>query len=441
MYRDGTREENYAAGNSRQGAAEWQLEVSMSSTAASASAPSQAWHNIADHLRSRCGEICQDLYVELRRSVPDPANDADPEYQEEVRLVLAAVLEYVLDSIAAGAHWPRAIPPAAAERARRAARADVSLSLLVRRYIAAHARLGEHIADAAAKCRLSSDDLTMQRLRHTQDQLLDHLTAAVEHEYMSERQRVWRRPADQREIIVHRLLHREPAEQTELAALGYSFDSRWHIGVVVAGSQPEQTLTAIGAGLRSELLTVSAREGTIWAWLGTELRFSTAAIEDHLPPRSGVRLAIGTPRFGLDGWRRTHREALAVWPVSLHSEPGVIHCADATLDAALLSNEVLATVHHETFLRPLDSLRDGGQTARDTLEAYFACEGNIASTSARLKVTRRTVENRLSAVAESLHRPLRTCLPEIEVALRVESSLRPTQLTWLREAFADSRDV
>jgi len=244
---------------------------------------------------------------------------------------------------------------------------------------------------------------------------------------MSERQRAWRRPADQRGVIVRRLLHREPVEQTELAALGYSFDSRWHIGVVVAGSQSEQTLNAIGAGLRSDLLTVSAREGTIWGWLGAERRFFTTAVEEHVPPRFRVRLAIGTPRCGLDGWRRSHREALAVWPVALQSKPGVVHCANATLEAALLSNAVLATVHYETFLRPLDSLRDGGQTARDTLRAYFACERNIASTSAKLKVTRRTVENRLQAIAQSVGRPLRTCLSEIEVALRLESSLRGSQ--------------
>ncbi|HTA34326.1 MAG TPA: helix-turn-helix domain-containing protein [Solirubrobacteraceae bacterium] len=364
--------------------------------------------------------------------MPDPASDADPEYQEEVRLALAAVLEYVLDGIAAGEHWQRAIPPAAVEQARRAARADVSLGVIIRRYVAVHARLGEHLADAAAKRKPSDDDLTLQRLRHTQDRLLDHVIVAVEREYITERERACRPRAEQRGAIVRRLLRHEPVDQIELAALGYGLKSRWHIGVVVAGAQSEQALNAIRAGLYSELLAVGSREGTIWAWLGAERRLSAPAIDDHLPPRSRVRLAIGTPRFGLDGWRRTHLEALAVWPVALRGRPGATHCGDVTIDAALLGNEVLATLHRETFLLPLDRLRDGGQTARDTLHAYFACERNIASTSAKLRVTRRTVENRLHAIAESLGRPLRTCLPEIEAALRLESSLHGSQPTSAR---------
>jgi DNA-binding PucR family transcriptional regulator len=84
---------------------------------------------------------------------------------------------------------------------------------------------------------------------------------------------------------------------------------------------------------------------------------------------------------------------------------------------------VLTQLHQETYLSPLDGLRVGGQTVRETLRAYECCEGNISAAGAKLGVDRRTVLNRLRAVETTLDQHLNVCSPRIGVALRLEELL------------------
>jgi hypothetical protein len=91
------------------------------------------------------------------------------------------------------------------------------------------------------------------------------------------------------------------------------------------------------------------------------------------------------------------------------------------LEAAMLQQETLATSLVEIFLSPLDGLGYRGQTARDTLRAYFESKRNVSSTAHRLGVVRNTVESRLREIEERLGRPLHTCSAQLEVALRLEA--------------------
>jgi PucR-like helix-turn-helix protein len=375
--------------------------------------------DIVQQLRARDDEICQGIYDHIRKSVSDSISDANPAYQQGMRMAIAALVNYVLDGIAAGGHWTQPIPRPAVEQARRAARAGVSLGLILRRYVAAHARLSEFIAEQAAQRGVSNDGFTLQHLRRAQETLLEQLTEAIEHEYSEERERLDASPDQARRTIVCRLLRHEQVSRPEMAKLDYGLEHHWHIGVLASGAS-ERLVYAAKDKLRCEVLAVVSDDGPIWAWLGSEHRISAQLVIDRLSD-SRACLAIGEPRLGIDGWRRTHGEALAAWSVAVFREARVIHCASVTLDAALLGNNVLARLHQETYLEPLDNLRDGGRTARKTLHAYFSCEESIASTSAKLNVTRRTVENRLAAISRSLRRPLNACLPEMQVALRLEA--------------------
>ena len=57
---------------------------------------------------------------------------------------------------------------------------------------------------------------------------------------------------------------------------------------------------------------------------------------------------------------------------------------------------------------------------RETLRAYFTTGHNASSAAAALGVARHTVKNRLRTVERTIDRSLHTCLPELEVALRLE---------------------
>jgi hypothetical protein len=222
--------------------------------------------------------------------------------------------------------------------------------------------------------------------------------------------------------LVDRLLCAAPTDRrTDSTGLDYHFDDRWHIGLIASGGD-RRTLRVVERELQCEVLSDRHEHTLSRAWLGTEGHISARAL-DVLLPGGLTAVAIGEPRYGFGGWRQTFHEALAAWPVATASRERLVHCADVTLEAALLASEVLTRLHQETYLSPLDGLRVGGQTARETLRAYECCEGNISAAGARLGVDRRTVLNRLRAVETTLDQHLNVCSPRIGVALRLEELL------------------
>lgn len=129
---------------------------------------------------------------------------------------------------------------------------------------------------------------------------------------------------------------------------------------------------------------------------------------------------MGEPRRGIDGWRLTHTEAQAALLVARRKPPGLVRCSDVVLEAAVLQHSAMVSSLMETFLSPLDGLGYRGQSARDTLRAYFDTKRNVSSTAQRLGVVRNTVESRLREIEEILGRPLHSCSAQLEVALRLE---------------------
>jgi DNA-binding PucR family transcriptional regulator len=131
-------------------------------------------------------------------------------------------------------------------------------------------------------------------------------------------------------------------------------------------------------------------------------------------------LALGDPAQGLVGWRLTHRQARATLPIAVRSSKPVVRYADVSLLASIMQDDLLATSLREQYLVPLSYERDGGQIFRSTLRAFFAANRNISAAAASLKVSPRTIHNRLRAIEERLGRTLSTILPEIETALRLQ---------------------
>jgi DNA-binding PucR family transcriptional regulator len=133
-----------------------------------------------------------------------------------------------------------------------------------------------------------------------------------------------------------------------------------------------------------------------------------------------VALAVGEPRWGVDGWRLTHHEAKAAQQVMLRRSQPLIRASSVILLAAVLRDEALARSLRETYLAPLDGQGDSGSVLRKTLRAYFAAGFNAATAAAALEIDRHTVQRRLRKVEEALDRLLPSCHAELEVALRLE---------------------
>jgi len=133
---------------------------------------------------------------------------------------------------------------------------------------------------------------------------------------------------------------------------------------------------------------------------------------------------MGEPSAGVDGWRLTHRQAGAVHSIPLGERPTQAHYAEFALAASVRDDELLTSSLREIYLKPLSRDRDGGDTLRRTLRAHLDADGGILSTAALLGVSRQTVSTRLKKAERHLGRPLNSCLPELDVALRL-SGLDP----------------
>lgn len=370
---------------------------------------------LVERLRSRRLEIEQAIFAHIRDAVSSgPGGSADAEYVAGLRASVTGALDYILVGIERGEERSGPIPSVLVAQAHRAARTGVGLESVLLRYAAGHRRLVGFVMTEAG-------DFAPEALRQVLDvqgSLLERLMAQVSVEYRREAERAGRSLEQRRAELVRRLLAGEPVATAELS---YRFDA-WHLGVIATGPGAREAIRVLAAGADRQLLSASPGEATVWAWLGGQRKLALADIE-RVPQAKecgGVRLTMGEPGRGLDGWRLTHQQAQAALLVALNRPRRLTRYAEEMLLAAALRDETLARSLQEIYLSPLARQRDGGAASRATLRAYLKGGRNASSAGAELGVARQTVEQRLQTVEHVLGRGLPTCLTELELALRLE---------------------
>jgi hypothetical protein len=237
---------------------------------------------------------------------------------------------------------------------------------------------------------------------------------------MSDARNDTRPPEQRRSEIVQRLLAEGPVEFAELAELDYDLHALWHLGLIATGTGIRDALRRVKADLGCEVLPAPCGEGTMCAWLGTPRKLKVTDVERLLSANQAAYgfFAIGGPGKGLDGWRQTHREAKGALLRALRKPEKVVRYADGPLLAAALENETLAT-WLKGFLAPLLVGPDGGARLLQTLRAYIDTGCNSSSAASKLEVRRHTVGSRRREAEDLLGCPLRTCIAELDVALRL----------------------
>ena len=366
-------------------------------------------------LRARRAELEQAALARVTE-ISDPASAPDPAYLAGLRAALSAALDYGLAAILAPAREPEPVPVQLLGQARLAARNGVSLEAVLRRYAAGHSLLADTLLDEAAAAGIGAAELKLA-LRALGERY-DRVVVAVSEEYGRE---AADRPlgAERRRCaLVRRLLAGEPLDTSEL---GYSLEGH-HLAIVASGASAAQALAELGGRLDRRLLLAEADEQSAWAWLGGRRRFESEELDfiASYPWPDGSALACGEPGRGLGGWRLSHRQAAAALPVAQRSPATLVHYADVALLASVLQDDLLATSLRQGYLAPLESERDGGAAAKQTLRAYFAAAGNVSSAAAALGVSRATVRSRLTAVEERLGRSLDAVATEFDLALRLD---------------------
>jgi PucR C-terminal helix-turn-helix domain/GGDEF-like domain len=375
---------------------------------------------LAARLHGRRDEILQAALARIP-AVAGSADTDDLEYREGIHRAIAAAIDYGLAAVESGNKRIPPIPDQSLAQARLASRRGVGLDVVMRRYLSGYALLTDYIVrELQAERGELLDASQLRRLLRGQATVLDRLLAAVGEQYAWEARMQSKSTEKRRSHLVSRLLGGEPIDTSELA---YDFDVH-HVGLLAGGARAEETIREVAAALDRRLLLVKhGDDEPIWSWLGSFRPFNDEELDRiaKAASRSTVSLSIGEPGHGPAGWRLSHEQARASWPIAVRSPQRWARYGEVALLASMLRDDVLARSVSAAYLAPLNSERDRGASSRQTLMAYFSCERNASSAAAALGVTRQTVVNRLRTIEERLGRPLSSCAAEIEAALRLET--------------------
>ncbi len=371
---------------------------------------------LADRLRERRAEIEQAI-LDRAYGVSDPGDAADPEYVHGLRAAIGAAIDYGLAGLEIPGGKAPQTPPILLVQARMAARNEVSLDTVLRRYFAGYALFGDFVLEEA-QVEGNLRDASLKRLLRAQATLFDRLLAAVSEEHGREGDERLDTAEERRAELVARLL---AAEQLDAAELAYDLDAS-HLGLVAKGPGAPEAVRELATTLDRRQLILRRPEGTIWAWLGGRRPLEPATLErlapSILPP--ALLLATGEPGHGPAGWRLTHRQARAALSIAVHRPEPFTRYADIALPASMLQDDLLVESLRWLYLAPLSRQPDGGVALRHTLRAYFTAGRNVSSAAAALGVSRQTTAKRLRSAEELVGRSLAICASEMEAALRLE---------------------
>jgi hypothetical protein len=375
---------------------------------------------LRERLQARRGEIEQAALTRIC-TVSDPAEVADPTYREGLRAAVSAAIAYGLETLGRGGDHAVAVPVVLLAQARLAARNGVDLDVVLRRYIAGHALLGDFLVEEAGWDERAAVEL--KRILRSQAVILDGLIAIVSEEYRREAvdrlDSAEKRHAKRVKSLLDGKLH-------DISDLSYDFGTH-HTGVVAGGKGAADAVQALAASLDCGLLTAHPDPDIAWAWLGGRRPLDIAVQLQESTRFHKVSLAIGEPCKGLSGWRLTHRQAASALPIAQRGKNPIVRYADVALLAGALNDDVLIESLRQLYLTPLADMRDGGALARKTLRAYLAADGNVSSAAAALGVKRHTVTNRLREIENRLGCRIDMRAAEMGLALRLEEQLASSQ--------------
>ena len=361
-----------------------------------------------------------------------------PEFRHDVavqRLMVASTaanLSAIFDMLALAISFDNiAVPPAAAEYARRFAQHDSSLEALLRAY-----RLGENavlqwmISELANRELSSAEALAATgRIAALTNAYIDRLTEGLIDIYETER-RHWEERSDATRVAAVRTVLTTEALTISSAEemLGLALRG-WHLAAlawVVPGGAKAQLrvvgrLLAEAGGRRP--VTVQDDAETVWAWMSFPGRpdLDTQRLAERMAEHPQLRIALGEPDTGLVGFRTSHEEAVRAREIAeitaQSSRQQLYHYAPLALASFLVDRREDV---HRWVGRILGELaRDEESMARlrETLQVFFEAGGSYNDAAARMHVHKNTVLYRVRKAEEILGRPITDGRLSIEMAL------------------------
>jgi DNA-binding PucR family transcriptional regulator len=398
---------------------------------------------LAAILLVRDREVAAGMADRLHTAIPELAQDRAGPLMAHTRDACRANVSQVLRALARGEPLDElGAPPEAIECARSYVRRELPLAVLLRTYQVGQAYFLERWTGAMAAQTRGDPELGTALVASTASvfSYVDKVCGQLVAEYGKARERWARTPEAVRAETARAILDgtlRDDREASRL--LGHELARRQHLGVVIwhpaapsAAPVPrrlERAASAIAESLgMSEPLVVLPGGSELWAWLSglkrpeIDPRVRLASIDQ--PP--GVRIAVGRPWTGIDGFRRSHLEARAAAAVAVQARqaaPAVTHYDDVELVALLSADLERARAFVAYELDGLAGSDRASERLRETILVLL--EEGMSNTRAaqRLHVHPNTIAYRTARAQESLGHRLVDRRIQVAAALMLAQTL------------------
>ncbi|WP_299565101.1 helix-turn-helix domain-containing protein [uncultured Mycolicibacterium sp.] len=208
------------------------------------------------------------------------------------------------------------------------------------------------------------------------------------------------------------------------AQLGYRLDQH-HTAAIVWSEQPDtaaraldEVVDAVGAAAGARPLNVLAGTATRWVWVAGRSGIDRAALSGAAAAHPEVRVAVGTTAAGVEGFRRSHLDALTTQRMlgRLHSPRQVASFDEVELVALVTVDPERADLF---IRRTLGALAGAEPELREAVWMFIAAGHNASAAAERLYVHRNTLLRRLARAERLLPRPLADNGVHVAVALEI----------------------
>lgn len=215
------------------------------------------------------------------------------------------------------------------------------------------------------------------------------------------------------------------SSQRAAERLDYRFDARHTAAVLWMDPHEPDTraLQQAADALRSvtgarQSLAVHASASSTWVWLADAADLGPDGLAAAISPGAKVRLALGPEESGVDGFRRSHLDAVETQRL-LQRLPDLqlARFADVQLVALVTGDQVRAG---DFVARTLGRLATADPELRDTLRTYIRARFSAARAARILYAHRNTVLNRIQRAEQLLPLGLHDHSLEVGVALEIE---------------------
>ena len=380
---------------------------------------------IAGRLHDRLADVSS----AVRRSLEDQI----PELRGDAALVdlLGTSVEGNVDTILYSLRYDIAVerveaPTAALEYARRLAQRGVPVNALVRAY-----RLGQRRVNELVFAELRAIDIpesmrvpVIEAITGTMFSYIDWMSQQVVGVYEDERERWLENQNSLRSLRVREILDANKTIDVDAATTSIRYPLRWHhLGLVMWYPNPgtegdelarlQRFVRDLGeaAAVAASPLFVAADQSCGWGWLPYRAAAPDAVERVRsfaLARPDSPSLAIGSMAGGVEGFRRSHREAEEVRGVAIVGErlnsstPTVIAATDPGLSVvARLGGDVVGTRDWvATVLGDLAGDDENDARLRETLRVYLACGGSYKVAAEQLNLHFNSVKYRVARAVE-----------------------------------------